>query len=586
MRNAIDTVTPAGNGSAGGNGKGNGSGGVDPRRLREAVDRLIHTERPRYRRLWGYYRNPMRVFGRIAPGGVGGAGAGAQNSEKPYRQAQEWGLPSRITGYRAGAEPFADSPGGGLARKEVVIENDIAWRVDTMVDYLFGKPLVITSAAPDPARREVIGRLLRMILANNGGIQFLQGLALTGSVHGFVDVLVKTVACEDSGAVPMPAVCGTESLGEKPAADEIRGANQSPGDGEGASGARAAALGAAAVTDETSARVAGAIDAMDALLQRVARMIRLEIVEPARALPLLSPEDWRALEAYGHVYDKTGDGAVVASPARSDQTGWWGRLRSFLGNGSTANGRVEKRHVIELIGPHAWWRVEDGKVVARGANSLGEIPVVHIQNAAAAFEYAGMSDVEPLVPLQDELNTRLSDRAHRITLQSFKMYLGKGVEGFVEQPVSPGRMWMTDNEQAQITEFGGDSSCPSEDAHISDIREALDKSSGVTPIAAGAIKNRIGRLTSAAALRVTLLALLSKTDKKRTLYGAGIERMCELALRWLDCAGVFTTAPEERRVELHWPSPLPENEMEKLQEAEAKMKLGVDREVVLRELGY
>ena len=145
---------------------------------------------------------------------------------------------------------------------------------------------------------------------------------------------------------------------------------------------------------------------------------------------------------------------------------------------------------------------------------------------------------------------------------------------------------MTDNEQAEITEFGGDAACPSEDAHIADIREALDKASGVTPIAAGAIKNRIGRLTSAAALRVTLLALLAKTDKKRTLYGAGIERICELALRWLDCAGVFKTAPEERRVELHWPSPLPENEMEKLQEAEAKLKLGVEREVVLRELGY
>ena len=46
------------------------------------------------------------------------------------------------------------------------------------------------------------------------------------------------------------------------------------------------------------------------------------------------------------------------------------------------------------------------------------------------------------------------------------------------------------------------------------------------------------------------------------------------------------TTPEERRVELNWPSPLPENEMEKLDEAEAKLRLGVDRAIVLRELGY
>jgi hypothetical protein len=290
------------------------------------------------------------------------------------------------------------------------------------------------------------------------------------------------------------------------------------------------------------------------------------------------------------VWEKEKSSGVRVQDAALKAT-WWERLRGVLrGDDLSAPLRVAGKRgevqVVELISAEKWVRFEDGKIIAAGRNSLGELPLVHIQNAVAAFEYAGASDVEPLIPLQDELNTRLSDRAHRITLQSFKMYLGKGIEAFTDQPVAPGRMWMTDNEQAQIQEFGGDSSCPSEETHISDLREALDKCSGVTPIAAGAIKNRIGRLTSAAALRVTLLALLSKTDKKRTLYGAGIERMCELALKWLDAAGVFKTSPEERRVELSWPSPLPENEMEKLTEAESKLRLGVDRAVVLRELGY
>jgi hypothetical protein len=230
--------------------------------------------------------------------------------------------------------------------------------------------------------------------------------------------------------------------------------------------------------------------------------------------------------------------------------------------------------------------MEDGRVVASGRNSLGEVPVAHIQNAAAALEYSGPSDVEPLIPLQDELNTRLSDRAHRITMQSFKMYLAKGIESFNDEPVSPGRMWQTENPDAEVKEFGGDASCPSEESHIADLREAMDKCSGVSPIAAGAIKNRIGRLTSAAALRITLLALLSKTDKKRTVYGAGIERVCALALKWLDVAGVFRTSEEERRVELHWPSPLPENDAERLAEADLKLKVGVAPGVVLRELGY
>ena len=202
---------------------------------------------------------------------------------------------------------------------------------------------------------------------------------------------------------------------------------------------------------------------------------------------------------------------------------------------------VEREHVVvvELITADRGSATKTERARRRGRNSLGELPLVHIQNAAVPFEYAGASDVEPLMPLQDELNTRLSDRANRITMQSFKMYLGKGIENFTTLPVAPGRMWMTDNDDAEVIEFGGDAACPSEDAHIAELREAMDKTSGVTPIAAGAIKGRIGRLTSAAALRVTMLALLAKTEKKRTTYGAAIERMCELALAWLDRAGLF-----------------------------------------------
>ena len=35
----------------------------------------------------------------------------------------------------------------------------------------------------------------------------------------------------------------------------------------------------------------------------------------------------------------------------------------------------------------------------------------------------------------------------------------------------------------------------------------------------------------------------------------------------------MTLTPDERRVELNWPSPLPENDLEKLQQAEAKLRI-------------
>src|SRR5688572_10030418 len=91
---------------------------LDPERLQDRIDRLLHFDGPRYRRLWAYYRNPM------LPVTVDVESSGA---ERPYRQAQEWGLPPRITGAvtRASGEVGEAQALDGVARKEVVVENDI-----------------------------------------------------------------------------------------------------------------------------------------------------------------------------------------------------------------------------------------------------------------------------------------------------------------------------------------------------------------------------------------------------------------------------------------------------------------------------
>jgi hypothetical protein len=242
--------------------------------------------------------------------------------------------------------------------------------------------------------------------------------------------------------------------------------------------------------------------------------------------------------------------------------------------------------VTEVIGSDWWQRYENRKLVSEGANILGVVPVVHIQNVAQPYFYEGLSDVEQLSCLQDELNTRLSDRANRITFQSFKMYLAKGIEGFGDKPVSPGRMWCTDNPDASIEQFGGDSSTPSENMHIAEIREAMDKVSGVTPVVAGVLKNKLGNLTSGVALKMTFMGMLSKTSRKQFTYGEGFKQIVRLVLSVLDVCGIYSTELEEREVDVVFANPLPEDAMEKLQEAKIKKELGVPTELLLSELGY
>jgi len=473
-----------------------------------------------FSKLWEYYTN--RLMDRS---GFGATERKLDETGRWYVQAQEYGLPSRITG-------LLRTPGGGIfsgravkdvQRKEVVIENDVGWRINAAVDFLFGKPVRFISNCPDSRKRAEIEAILEASFAANGGIGFFQDMAVLGSVYGFVDCLVR------------------------PGRD---------------------------VSNHTSFS-SQSLTLADVL--QLARTIEMELVEAPRALPILEEDNYKKIRYYvQHFYQARN--AV-------DRSGTF-LSRLLPGSGGRSGAQRSGVTVTEITSSNAWQRYEDKRLVAEGVVPWGFLPVVHIQNVAQPYYYEGVSDVEPLIPLQDELNTRLSDRASRITFQSFKMYLGKGVEGFSERPVSPGRMWYTDNPDATIEEFGGDAATPSEDIHISEIREAIDKASGVTPLVAGVLKNKLGNLSSAVALRLTLMGMLSKTERKRFTYGEGLKKIGRMILEILDKANIYNSNAAERQVEVLFASPLPENMGEKLKEAQVKKELGIPLEQVLRELGY
>ncbi|MHC4557818.1 MAG: phage portal protein [Planctomycetota bacterium] len=485
-------------------------------------------------KLWQYYANPM-----VDITGLGSAGTKLQESGRNYVQAQEYGLPARITGFsRASNMGILNLRSiRDVQRKEVVIENDIAWRVNAAVDFLFGKPISFVSKSPDDQKRAEIESVIKAVFAANGGIGFLQDMAVLGSVYGFVDCFVRP---------------GDEII------ERITSSSSQ--------------------TLSSDSRKAGFLD--DVL--QLAQTIDLELIEAPRALPVLEENDYKQIRYYVQHFSQKRN-ALSKSASGLSWLVW-----RFFGHGSrgSGHGTLEVVAVTEITSANAWQRYENKQFVAQGQLPWGFLPVVHIQNIAQPYFYEGLSDVEPLIPLQDELNTRLSDRANRITFQSFKMYLGKGIEGFEDKPVSPGRMWYTDNPEASIEEFGGDTQMPSEGMHIAEIRESLDKVSGVTPVVAGILRNKLGNLTSAVALRLTLMGMLSKNERKRFTYSEGIKKICRMILRILDTANIYRTCKADREVDIIFPSPLPENMMEKLKEAQIKKELGVPSEHVLKELGY
>ena len=78
----------------------------------------------------------------------------------------------------------------------------------------------------------------------------------------------------------------------------------------------------------------------------------------------------------------------------------------------------------------------------------------------------------------------------------------------------------------------------------------------------------------------------AKTERKKFMYSEGIKNISRMVLHILDKAGIYHTSLADRDIDVIFPSPLPENMMEKLKEAQIKRELGVPTRQVLRKLGY
>ncbi|MDF1808917.1 MAG: phage portal protein [Phycisphaerales bacterium] len=473
--------------------------------IREHVNRDVS----RYEKMWAYYRNPLEL---VRQAGAANGGRGW------YRSAQEVGLPTRIVGTNEG-----QILGGERGRREVVIENDIGWRVGAMVDFMFGSPVRIESLARDEKTRDVIEEVLESVWESSGGISLMQDMATLGHVFGHVDLLLRV-------------------------------------DEEQLVGAR--------VND-------------------ISQWISIEPIDARRGVAVMSPSDYRRIDAYAVHVERD---VVVKSTTRKGKTRRLSMLKPQNPRSHEAERNLERstQRVTELFTPDGWARFEDGVRIGGDAWGLmpGVLPIVHIQNMSQPFSYSGIGEVEALVGLQDELNTRLSDRASRVTMQSFKMYLAKGIEGFGGSSVGPGVVWSTDNPDAEIHGIGGDAHSPSEDSHINEIREAMDKISGVPPVAGGVVKTKLGNLSSATALRITLMSLIAKTLRKRVGYGRGIEQISGMVLDALDGAGVLKTAVGDRGVRVVWGALPVVDEASVVAAGRAKIDLGVEPEVVLDELGF
>ena len=295
--------------------------------------------RPRLERFLGYYRNPTTELAAILP-----CPMGASFSIRPFRQYQELGLPARITGFRRAADGAAIATGAiDVQRKEVVIENDIAWRINTLVDFGAGQLPAITSTAKEPATQKRLTAVIAAIVDGSGGVTLLQQLLLQGAIDGSAWVHLR------------PTAALLERLSTRGGGLQVDTI-----DGDSASMASTAAVGE---------------ESLDA-----ARWLRLEVVDAVRMCPLpqagegAEKREVRSRQGMRLAVNCMGDGGGVASMAPVNILE---RVSSWVG-GSRASKSLAQELSVDVIGATHWQPVCGRGVERGGGESAGVCAVLSV----------------------------------------------------------------------------------------------------------------------------------------------------------------------------------------------------------------
>lgn len=238
-------------------------------------------------------------------------------------------------------------------------------------------------------------------------------------------------------------------------------------------------------------------------------------------------------------------------------------------------------------------------------NPLGQIPIVHIRNIAVSGSPWGLADIVDIIPLNREFNEKATEISDIVNYHSAPVTIITGAKASNLEK-GPRKIWGGLPKDANVfnLENGVDLTGPL--TYLDMVKRSMHELTGVPETALGqaqAISN-----TSGVALSIQFFPLIQRYSLKQVNYTAGLKRINELVLRTLflyepetriynpDTQGIRTSDeqplvvdprdPEVYDTTCDWPSPLPVDELVKLNEVQAKLALGLEsKRGALRDLG-
>ncbi len=271
--------------------------------------------------------------------------------------------------------------------------------------------------------------------------------------------------------------------------------------------------------------------------------------------------------------------------------------------GTSLEGTRQVYTYTELITEEAIEEYINDERIDQRPSPRGGIPVVHIANVPVSSSPWGLSDVYDIIPLNRELNEKMTEVADIINYHAAPVTIITGAKAS-QLERGPRKVWAGLPEKANVFNLEMQTNLAGPMQYIEMLKRSMHELTGVPETALGQVQPISN--TSGVALSIQYQPLMNRFNMKKLQYSHGLEQINELVI--LSAAvympdllkmDVSQTVPEPEylpeldprdpqtyRTTVIWPDPLPVDKLIKLNEIQAKMALGLmSKEGALRELG-
>jgi hypothetical protein len=272
--------------------------------------------------------------------------------------------------------------------------------------------------------------------------------------------------------------------------------------------------------------------------------------------------------------------------------------------GTSPEGTRQVYTFTEILSDDMIQQFINDELIDQYDNALGTIPVVHIPNTSISSSPWGQSDIWDIIPLNRELNEKMVEVSDIINYHAAPVTIITGAKAS-QLERGPKKVWAGLPKDASVFNLESSGNMAGALEYITFIKRSMHEMTGVPETALGQFQPVSN--TSGVALAIQYQPMMNRFMMKKVHFTKGLERVNEIIIR---TAAVFEpqmlqydpskAAMPERdqataldpadpltyKTMVHWPEPLPVDQLIKLNEVQAKMALGLEsKRGALRLLG-